>query len=304
MNTQANRVVGRLLTPLLAVCLLAGCGGGRSTDGGRASGQPAPAQEKRAREVADAWRESEAAAAWNQGYYPMADAIQPVDSGWHTTADERAYKTGNIFLSDSLPTTAITQGTVKWRDGGSLNRPLMEATKAYQSFARTHNAERPRLTVTAAKLGETTLTTSRGPATVPAWLFTIEGYDAPLKRVAVTPSPLPEPPIEPTPEGFADGIRSVTRLAGTAVDGRSITVGATHGACDDGPVVRALETDESIVLYASVARERSGPCTAQLIEQNVTLKLRQPLAHRILLDARTGRPVPYGLPNGPTPSWT
>jgi hypothetical protein len=234
----------------------------------------------------------------------MADAIQPPESGWLTKADERAYKTENIFLSGDLPTTAITQGKVKWRNGDPLNRPLMEAKKAYQSFARTHNAERPRLTVTGAKLGETTITTSRGPATVPAWLFTVEGYDAPLKRVAVTPSKLPKAPIGPAQEGSAGGLRSVTRLTGTAPDDRSITVRATHGACDDGPVVKVLETDKSIVLYASVAGERSGPCTAELIEQSVRVKLRQPLADRLLLDARTGRPVPYGQPNGPSPSWT
>lgn len=32
---------------------------------------------------------------------------------------------------------------------------------------------------------------------------------------------------------------------GTAEDGRSVTVRATRGSCDDGPVVKVLETDES-----------------------------------------------------------
>jgi hypothetical protein len=58
----------------------------------------------------------------------------------------------------------------------------------------------------------------------------------------------------------------VARLAETAADGRSVTVWATHGSCDDGPVVKGLETDESVVLYASVAGERSGLCPAVMIE--------------------------------------
>jgi hypothetical protein len=88
------------------------------------------------------------------------------------------------------------------------------------------------------------------------------------------------------------------------MDGRSITVKATHGACDDGPVVKVLETDESVVLYASIAGAQSGPCRTDMIEQSVKVELWKPLDDRILLDALTGRPVPYGEPNGLSPSWT
>ncbi|MCX5097860.1 hypothetical protein OOK36_56545 [Streptomyces sp. NBC_00365] len=79
---------------------------------------------------------------------------------------------------------------------------------------------------------------------------------------------------------------------------------ATHGSCDDGPVVKALETDGSVVLYASVAGERSGPCPAVMTEQSVKAELGKPLGDRMLLDTFTGRPVPYGEPNGPSPSWS
>ncbi|GAA0905289.1 hypothetical protein GCM10009574_096560 [Streptomyces asiaticus] len=88
------------------------------------------------------------------------------------------------------------------------------------------------------------------------------------------------------------------------MDGRSITVKATHGACDDGPVVKALETSESIVLYASVAGARSGACSSEMIEQSVRVQMRKPLGDRILLDALSGQPVPHGEPDGLSPSWT
>lgn len=179
----------------------------------------------------------------------------------------------------------------------------MEAQKAYQSFAL-NKSEGPKLTVTGARPGETTITTSRGTATVPAWLFTLEGYDTPLKRAAVTPSKLPNSPIGHAQQGSAGGLQRVARLAGTAADGRSITVKATHGACDDGPVVKVLETEKSAVLYASIAGAQSGPCSAEMLEQSVKVELRQPLGDRILLDALTGRPVPYGEPGGQSPSWT
>ncbi|MFI6244970.1 hypothetical protein [Streptomyces sp. NPDC051016] len=290
-TARAKRLTGLLLTPVLGACLLAGCDSGSPTDDGPA--HSSPAQEQRAHRVADAWRGSAAATAWSRGYHPMADAVRIPESGWHTKADEQAYRSRNFLLRADLPTAAPDQGKVEWATGGTLARPLWGARKAYRSFAL-NDMEGPRLTVTGAKLGSTTIATSRGPATVPAWLFTLKGYDTPLERVAVAPSPLPRAPVAEAPQGSADGLNTVPGLTAIAKDGRSVTVRATHGACDDGPVVRALETAGSVVLYASVAGARSGSCTADMLAQNVTVKLREPLGRRILLDALTGRPVPYG----------
>ncbi|MFF3411414.1 hypothetical protein ACFYW8_35565 [Streptomyces sp. NPDC002742] len=303
MNTQAKRPVSLLLALLLGACLLAGCGDDQRGDGGHANNDSLQKQERRAREVADAWQGSAAASAWSQGYYPMADVVQTPESGWLTERDARAYESKNFVLRGKLPITATVRGKVEWGSGAPLSRPLMGAQKAYQSFAL-NRSEGPRLTVTGARLGETTITTSRGSAAVSAWLFTLEGYDTPLRRVAVTPSKLPKPPIGQAQQGSVGGLRRVARLAGTALDGRSITVRATHGACDDGPAVKVLETDESVVLYASVAGAQGGPCSTEMLEQSVKVQLRQPLGDRILLDALTGRPVPYGEPDGQSPSWT
>ncbi|MEV6612900.1 hypothetical protein AB0N31_03205 [Streptomyces sp. NPDC051051] len=162
-----------------------------------------------------------------------------------------------VELRGRLPTTAV-HGTVRWKNGTALSRPLVQSEEAYRSFAL-NDSEGPRLAVTGARLGRMTITTSRGAATVPAWLFTLEGYDTPLKRVAVTPSQLPEPPIGQARQDSDGGLMSVVRLAAVSGDGRSITVKATHGACDDGPVVKALETDGSVVVHASVAGSAAAP---------------------------------------------
>ncbi|MFF7468757.1 hypothetical protein [Streptomyces sp. NPDC008092] len=289
MKVRAKRLVGLLVAPAIGACLLAGCDdGSRAGDGGQA--RSAQAQEQRARQVADAWRGSAAAAVWSRGYFPMAGPVQIPESGWHSRADEQAYERRNFVLRGDLPATAPEQGKVRWPGRGALTRPLWGARKAYRSFALADSAG-SRLTVTGARLGTTTVATSRGPATVPAWLFTLAGYGSPLKRVAVTASTLPASPVAPAREGSAGGLRSLSRLAGTAPDGRSVTVRASHGACDDGPVVKALETDRSVVLYASVRGARDGACTADLIEQDVEVGLRRPLGERVLLDAFTGRPV-------------
>jgi hypothetical protein len=303
MHTHVERFASLLLVSLLSTCLLAGCGDDQRADGGHANDQSLRKQEERARQVADSWRVSAAAGAWMQGYYPMADVVQKPGSGWHSKADEQAYETKNFVLRGDLPSTAPALEKVEWGNGKALTRPLIGAKQTYQSFAL-NRSDGPRLTVTGARLGTTTIATSRGTATVPAWLFTLESYDTPLKRVAVTSSKLPRLPIGQARQGAAGGLRSVPRLAGTAADGRSITVKATHGSCDDGPVVKALETGESVVLYASIAGAKSGPCPADMIEQSVKVELSKPLGDRLLLDALTGRPVPYGDPNGLSPSWT
>ncbi|WP_392972698.1 hypothetical protein [Streptomyces sp. LN245] len=154
--------------------------------------------------------------------------------------------------------------------------------------------------MTAARLGEMTVPTSRGTATVPAWLFTVKGYDTPLKRVAVTPSELPRSPIGPVPKQ-TDELGPLVGLDTIARDGRTITLRAEHGACDDGPAVEVLEAEGGVVFSASVRGTSDGPCTSELRVKKVTVKLRHPVGDRILLDAFTGRPVPpHQEPAGPT----
>ncbi|MFJ9822507.1 hypothetical protein ACIRU3_46350 [Streptomyces sp. NPDC101151] len=79
---------------------------------------------------------------------------------------------------------------------------------------------------------------------------------------------------------------------------------AAHGSCGDGPVVKALETEASVVLYASAVGECGGPCPAVMREQSVQAELGEPLSGRVLLDALGRRPVPYGEPDGTSPNWS
>lgn len=283
MRTCAARTIG-LLVPL--ALLLTGCG-----DAHDSRAQPR-GSESRARKVADAWDGSRAAEVWRAGYYPMADVVQLPDNAFRSGADKQAYLTRNIVLDAELPADSPQKGTVQWRGGGSLTLPLMDARKAYDSVARGGGHDGPRLTVTKAELGRATLVTSRGPATVPAWLFTLKGYDTPLRRVALEPSELPEPPIGPAGETPTDELMPLERLVRAGADGRSVTVLAGHGACDDGPTVRVLETAGSVVLSASVTGTDDGPCTSQLLMEKVTVKLRRALGDRVLLDAFTGAPLP------------
>lgn len=299
MRTDFKRTA-RILT-VLALCAVgagaaAGCGSTQAgNDGGKTRGtESAPRSEARDRRVADAWDGSVAARQWHEGYHPMGAVVQLPGAGLlRDAADRRAYEIGNFELRGKLPAPPGGNGRVTWRSGGSLTTPLMDAERAYKTLDSA-DSPGPRLTVTGARLGEMTVVTSRGPATVPAWLFTLEGYDSPLKRAAVSPSPLPRPPIGPLGRDVpADVLAPLGGLTEVAGNGRSVTVVAHHGACDDGPAVEALETSGSVVLSAAVTGVKDGPCTGALRGERVTVKLDRPVGGRIVLDAFTGRPVPY-----------
>jgi hypothetical protein len=274
---------------------LAVSGCGSQSDGD--TGADAEGVAHRARQVAAAWDSSTAADAWRAGYYPMGDVTQQPRGGLRIKADEQAYRDHSFVLQGKLPATWPRNGQVAWVDGRSLTRPVAGAEDSYKSLSNGGAGDQPHLTVIGAKLGTMKLATSRGPATVPAWLFTLDGYTSPLRRAAVTPSKLPSPPIGRASEV---PVQALNGLVGVAGDGRSVTVVALHGACDDGPVVEVLETPRSVVLSSSVKqRKAGGNCTTQAKLQRVTVELDSPVGDRVLLDAKTGRPIPYKpLPEG------
>ncbi|WP_329277425.1 hypothetical protein [Streptomyces sp. NBC_01451] len=301
MRTHTTRTTNRLALVLTLTTALfaAGCGGEKAEDGSSApkptasKDSPAPS-DSRARQVADAWDGSKAAEAYRTGYYPLGEATAPPGDGFHSDDDKSAYILENYELRGELPTNAPAEGKVKWAGGESLTLPLVDARRAYTALDRVDSPEDPQLTVTSVELGEMSIATSRGPATVPAWLFTLEGYDEPLRRAAFEPSKLPKPPIGRAAGGRTtrDGLEELGRLIEVSEDGRSVTVMAFHGSCEDDPVVDALETDGSVVLSASSAGGTPGEiCDAALRGERVTVKLDRPLGDRVLLDAFMGRPL-------------
>ncbi|MFJ7945933.1 hypothetical protein ACIQ6K_20105 [Streptomyces sp. NPDC096354] len=298
MRTRAARTADLLVVFALFTVgtgAVTGCGSGSRQVRGA---DQAPESHDRARRVADAWDGSKAAEVWAEGYYPMGEVVQLPENAFRSGSDKLAYGARNLVLRGELPATTQKDGQVKWESGGSLTLPLMGARDAFATVAG-GSSDGPHLTVTMVELGEMSLATSRGPAMVPAWLFALEGYDTPLKRVALSPSKLPEAPIKPAGEVPTDELAPLGRMVEVAGDGRSVTVMANHGACDDGPAVDVLETGGSVVLSASVVGTKDGPCTSQLLAKEVTVKLDRPVGDRILLDAFTGRPVPHEE-NGPS----
>ncbi|MFJ2740801.1 hypothetical protein ACIO3O_14130 [Streptomyces sp. NPDC087440] len=300
MRRGLSPVVGRRSGLLL---LVVGALGAAVGCGSPAADAAADAQQtaQRAREVGAAWDGSSAAEQWGVGYHPLGDVIQLPRGGLRQGDDTRAYADRNVVLRGTLPAAPSRTGRVAWAGGETRALPLRAAADTYRTLVGSRTTDGPHLTVTGARLGEMTVPTSRGSAVVPAWLFSLEGYDTPLKHAAVQPSPLPRPPIGEARDVPGQPVRQLVR---TGADGRSVTVVAVHGACDDGPVVEALETSGSVVLSVTAGRRtRDGLCTKEGRLRQVTVTLDRALGKRVLLDAQTGLPIPYRPSNGPSPTW-
>ncbi|MFI5802528.1 hypothetical protein [Streptomyces sp. NPDC051561] len=293
MRVRSSRSTGRPV----ALFLLASCLGATSACAGSDDHAQRPAE--RARQVAEAWDGSAAAAEWRGGYHPMEDVFQLPRGGLRNKADEHAWGGRSLIPSGKLNATLPKAGHVTWAASAKKTLTLslqrvedsLKALKGRNGGTGDRAADDPHLTVTGVKPGTMTLTTTRGPATVPAWHFTLAGYDTPLKYAAVLPSKPPRPPIDDASGELGVPLHHLSQIT---TDARSLTVIALHGACDDGAVVDVLETAGSVVLSPSVKeRENEELCAKQGLIQSVTVKLTRPLGDRVLLDAVTGRPLPY-----------
>ncbi|RKN49613.1 hypothetical protein [Micromonospora endolithica] len=318
------RRVGMLVGLSVLVVVSAGCApvdraspGSPATGGTATPGPGGPDRWEsfttRATEVAAAWRP---VPAWRTGYVPLQEPTVLVGDPGFSAETKTAFGLGWYRDQVALPTAVPKDGTIRFPDG-TLTVPLVAAAEAYRQLDQgdpptcpgrpkapmTPPAEAPGgpddavsspadacvpLTVTGVRLGTVPLRTSRGEATVPAWLFDVAEIDAPVARVAVAPSavvPLPEPPA---PAGTAP-----TELVGAqgglrTQDGTTLTWQLGVGACDTGITPLVQEHDHVVVVGGGVVRS-TGVCRSLLKLEPVTATLDAPLGDRPVLDVLTGQ---------------
>ena len=241
--------------------------------------------------------------------------MPPADPGF-TEATKQAFLAGWFRTTAALPREAGgRRGTVRFGDGATLAVPLISLAEAYAALDKgdpppcqptgagpASTATGPdgtvahqvpggctALEVTNVALGTVPLRTSRGVATVPAWLFTVRGLTGPIARVSVAPPAISAvPKANPTEPPDLPGLVRAEDL--TAVDGAKLTYRLGVGACDKDITALLHETDDVVVVGGSVTRP-DGMCTEQLVLHPVTAALRKPLAGRPVLDVFTGQPL-------------
>lgn len=305
-------VVLAVLSGLLASC-------GRPDVNTAAPADPGAAFERQAAQVAQNWRATGLSEAWTKGFVPVQSLTVEPAAGFPDGTAKTAAMAGWYRLKAALPDKAST-GTVRFPDGSTLSTPLVGAATAYRSLAQGEPscpAGTPSptaavgpsrsagpdgtisspaqpcawLTVKAAKLGSVKLRTSRGVATVPAWLFEVAEMPHPMARVAVAPTA-----ISPLPQVSEPARQDVPGLVGTqgltAVGERSIDYKLGVGACDTEIRPLVWESSDVIVIGGSVRPPSASQACIMLLKlEPVAVKLTSPVGSRIIIDVLTGQPV-------------
>jgi hypothetical protein len=271
--------------------------------------------QQRATEVAQAWQAA-SRPDWRTGYVPLQEpTVLPADVKFNDET-KQAFVAGWYREQAPLPTATPADGTITFPDN-TLKVPLISAMDAYRQLDQGDPPPCPGrpanppptpastgpdgsvsgpgmtactpLTVTKVELGTAKVRTSRGEATVPAWLFTVDELSTRIARVAVAASAIGDVPEPPASTGqSAEGLVGAQDLV--AVDGTKLTYRLGVGACDTAIAPLVRQQDDLVVVGGTAIRS-TGICTDQLLMQPVTVTLNAALGARTVLDAASGRPL-------------
>jgi hypothetical protein len=211
-------------------------------------------------------------AAWGAGYVTIGPDVQ-LGSGGTTRIDFGNGSSLSVSVLDAQPALTAAIGT-PYDNCGPLYVP----------------ATRCRLTITGASLRTVDVDTSNGPATVPAWSFTVTGLSRPIVVVAVSEDVL-KPVVEPVPPpGLAKvppGLLEVQNL--TRIEGSTVTFILGHGNCDSDLRAHVVEFEDLVVIGGS-----HGPAPAGCFGDDVgyaktaVVTLAAPPGDRAVISAATG----------------
>ncbi|MFK3980961.1 hypothetical protein ACI2K4_11355 [Micromonospora sp. NPDC050397] len=301
---------------LAMLMILAGCAQpGEPSGPGASPDQRDEAFQQRATEVAQVWQAA-SRPDWRTGYVPLQDPTIVPAGATFGEETKQAFLAGWYRERVAMPPAVPADGTITFPDG-TLSVPLVSAAEAYRQLDQGDPPPCPGrpaqpppvpsgtgpdgtvsgpastactpLTVSKVELGTATVRTSRGEATVPAWLFTVDELRTTIARVAVAPGATGTLPEAPGPSGsLPKGLVGAQDLV--AVDGAKLTYRLGVGACDTQVTPLVREQDD-LVLVGGTAVRSDGICTDQLLLQPVTVNLEQPLGARTVLDAAFGRPL-------------
>lgn len=303
-----------VITAALLVATLAGCGdqeGYPSASAGltTTSGQQLERQRQQARDDLTRWADAVAAAGGQQGFVLVGEATGQIGDWEEPKGGNNglALEAGKVVAVVALSDQAPPPGQVHWTNGSVRTQPTISATQALKDLQASGVQECPdcdALKVTGARLVAVGVETSRGPATVPAWEFSLEGTAVQITQVAVshganvTVSPPQWDPNDP-PAGI-----SISAASGT-VGGRQLTVtfvGSRYPGgeqCGADYTAEAVESQTAVVVIVIEHRNATNGtnviCEAVGHGRTATVRLASPVGDRSVLEVRDGLPVPATL---------
>jgi hypothetical protein len=215
-----------------------------------------------------------------------------------------ALMAGLVEAAIQLPDDVPPKAEIRWDDGTTKTVPTISAAQALRDLLdepESPCSECHPLQVIGARLSTARVQTSRGPATAPAWEFSLNGSKVLVTRIAVTAGD--GPAVNPPPwdaNNPPTGLRIDSATA--TIGGLQLTVsfiGAPDGAakrCGADYAAEAVESDLAVVIIVtSHSNAFAGACTAVGAVRNATATLAAPLGDRAVLEVVEGRPVPVEM---------
>ncbi|XVV17325.1 hypothetical protein ACQP2X_23985 [Actinoplanes sp. CA-131856] len=277
----------RWMAGVMTVAALGGCAGAGSA-----------AADERARDILARYDEAVRAGGDSPRLVPAGPLTGYVGGLEERNADyQDGIGAGRLEAADGDLPQAASTGSVTWKTGEKLTVPLLAAADALaQVNAEGTPADCPdcaAVPVTGARLTAGEIPTSRGPAVVPVWEFTLEDSAFRVTRVAVAPSAT----VQYTPPSGSSG----APVAESAVlTGGALTItfigaeGPASETCGADYSARTVESPHAVVVVISAKKHRWGldSCDDVGYTRTATVELAEPLGGRAVLDVRTGNLVP------------
>jgi hypothetical protein len=236
-----------------------------------------------------------AAGAGGSGFVLVGESTLFVGSDWGPNIDgnnaKMAWGAGLFVTANPLPSEAPPGGRIEWQDGTTHGVPVISAQQALTDMKAAGVSPCPDCTplqITGARLMTATFQSSRGPAQIPAWEFSLKDTDVKLDQAAV--------------EAQFTGPRMSDRAAqpwvGPPVDSATVDAGgmtltvAFVGAPETGDkpcgadyTAEAVESDTAVVVIV-YEHQNSGPamCSAVGAFRTAQVALAKPLGNRTLID--------------------
>lgn len=289
----------RWLVWVTAVALLGGCG---AAAGSAPGGDDLDRLRQQARDALARYDQAVRDAGGTQGFVPVGELTGQLGD-WELANGENnksALLAGRVVPAAALPTAAQPTGEVVWADGRTQPLSLMSAEESLAQLraAGGGDCDCVPLEATAARLTTVRIPTTSGPATVPAWEYTLKGTAVRLTRVAVARAIVVTPPSW-DPDGPSGGLPIESATGATT--GRRLTVSFTGSPgpksepCGADYTGEAVESANAVVVIVIEDRRANESCADIGASRTATIDLAQPLGERAVLEVQQGLPVAVTL---------